>query len=113
MTQPYQLITNSTAVLRRADNATIPDDPANRDRAEYNSWIAAGNTPDPPDPPPEPLPPAPLELEAHPESAMDAATKGYVDTEVAKMAVEITPLTERIEALEARLISVEHREAAP
>jgi hypothetical protein len=51
MTQPYELITNSTSVLRRADNATIPDDPANRDRQEYNSWLADGNVPDPAPPP--------------------------------------------------------------
>ena len=46
----YQLIANSTSVLRRADGATIPDDPANRDRAEYTAWTEAGGVPDPPDP---------------------------------------------------------------
>lgn len=51
MAQPYQLIANSTSVLRRADNATIPDDPANRDRQVYETWIADGNTPDPAPPP--------------------------------------------------------------
>ena len=51
MTQPYQLIANSTSVLRRADNATIPDDPGNRDRQEYEQWLAAGNTPDSAPPP--------------------------------------------------------------
>lgn len=41
----------SESVLRRADNATIPPDPANRDRQEYEAWDAIeGNTPDPPDP---------------------------------------------------------------
>jgi hypothetical protein len=91
MTEPYQLIINSTSVLRREDNATIPDDPANRDRQEYNSWLADGNTPDPPDPPEEPPAPTPVELPAHPEAEMDAATKGYVDTEVAKLRATLLP----------------------
>ena len=47
----YQLIANSTSVTRTADRATIPDDPANRDWQEYQSWLAEGNTPDPPPPP--------------------------------------------------------------
>lgn len=46
----YQFVANSTTVLRRADGAFIPDDPANRDRQEYDAWLAAGGVPDPPDP---------------------------------------------------------------
>ena len=50
----YQLINDpmtcgiSETVLRVADQAYIPNDPANRDRAEYETWVAAGNVPDPP-----------------------------------------------------------------
>ena len=40
----------SATILRRVDNAHIPDDPANRDRQDYDAWVAEGNTPDPPDP---------------------------------------------------------------
>ena len=40
----------SETILRVADQAHIPPDPANRDRAEYEAWLAEGNTPDPPDP---------------------------------------------------------------
>ena len=52
----YQLTTGDT-ILRLADNAFIPPDPANRDYAAYLEWVAAGNTPKP-----APEPPAPVEL---------------------------------------------------
>jgi len=92
----YQLTTNEHTILRVADNAHIPDDPANRDYQEYLAWTEAGGVPDPAPLPPEPPPPAPLELDAPPEGPMDAATKGYVDSEVAAMSA-------RLSALEARL----------
>ncbi len=49
----YQLTTSST-VIRLADNAHIPADPANTDWQAYQRWLAAGNTPQPADPPPAP-----------------------------------------------------------
>jgi hypothetical protein len=52
----YQL-TTTTNILRLADNASIPPDPANTDYATYLSWLEAGNTPDPA---PTPVPPVPL-----------------------------------------------------
>jgi hypothetical protein len=91
----YQQLTDpvtggiATTIRRRADNAHIPDDPANRDRQEYEAWLAEGNTPDPPDPASESPPPAPLELQAHPVNDMDAATKGYVDTQIAQLRGEL------------------------
>jgi hypothetical protein len=39
----------SETILRFADQAYIPPDPANRDRQEYEAWLAQGNMPDPPD----------------------------------------------------------------
>ena len=54
MAAPYQQLLDpmtgkpSTTILRVADQAYIPDDPANRDRQEYLEWLEAGNQPDPP-----------------------------------------------------------------
>jgi hypothetical protein len=53
----YQL-TATDSVIRTADGACIPNDPANRDRAEYDKWLTAGGVPDP-YVPPAPAPPAP------------------------------------------------------
>jgi hypothetical protein len=50
----YQLTTGDT-ILRLADNAFIPQDPANTDYAAYLAWLEAGNTPEPA-PEPEPVP---------------------------------------------------------
>lgn len=46
----YQL-TATAIILRTADSAFIPADPANRDYQAYLAWVAAGNTPDPVLPP--------------------------------------------------------------
>lgn len=51
----YQL-TESDSVIRLADNACIPADPANRDYAHYEVWLADGNVPSPYIPPPQPVP---------------------------------------------------------
>ena len=45
-------LTNTSTVIRLADNASIPADPANTDYAQFMAWVAAGNAPEPADPPP-------------------------------------------------------------
>jgi len=45
----YKLEKFGTCVVRLADNAFIPFDPANTDYQEYLEWIAEGNEPLPAD----------------------------------------------------------------
>lgn len=40
---------SETAIMRIADNAYIPFDPANTDYQAYLKWLAEGNTPLPAD----------------------------------------------------------------
>lgn len=41
----YKLIANSTSIVRLADGAFIPADPANSDYAAYLRWVEEGNEP--------------------------------------------------------------------
>jgi hypothetical protein len=68
--------TISETILRVADNAYIPPDPANRDRQQYEAWLAEGNEPDPPDPLPEPTPPPP-DPNVRLDTGVDAAASTY------------------------------------
>jgi len=42
-------LTKFDSVIRTADGASIPFDPANTDYQEYLKWVEAGNTPLPAD----------------------------------------------------------------
>ena len=62
-------LTQGTSIIRTADGACIPADPANRDYSEYLAWLDEGNTPEPVDPP------APPEI----QSEIVAATQARLD----------------------------------
>lgn len=49
-------LTNSQSVIRDADGACIPSDPANTDYQTYLKWVEDGNTPNPYVEPPPPVP---------------------------------------------------------
>jgi len=59
----YQLTTPDAngPVIRAVDQASIPNDPANRDWQDYQTWLDQGHLPDPYIPPPEPPPPPPTQ----------------------------------------------------
>ena len=52
----YKLTQNSTSITRLFDSASIPNDPANTDYAQYLQWLSEGNTPLPADPVVTPIP---------------------------------------------------------
>ena len=45
----YKLTEENQGVIRLADNAFIPFDPANTDYQEYLKWVAEGGVPEPAD----------------------------------------------------------------
>lgn len=49
----YKLMFGTPGIIRTADNACVPEDPANRDYREFLAWLTAGNTPDPAETPQE------------------------------------------------------------
>ena len=49
-------LTDTDTIVRIEDSAFIPNDPTNRDRADYEAWLADGGVPEPYVPPPAAIP---------------------------------------------------------
>jgi hypothetical protein len=91
MMSEYQL-TATESVIRTADGACIPNDPANRDWQEYQDWLAAGGVPDPYVPPPY-VPPPP-DPNARLDDGVDSAVAAYDANTPAQAAGEVGMSTE-------------------
>ena len=71
-------LTSTTSILRTADNASIPADPANSDYLRYLMWIDEGNTPEP----------VPVPTDAEQEKATQAALTSALNNHLNAVAGE-------------------------
>lgn len=76
-------LTKYAGILRLADNAFIPADPANSDYAAYQRWLAEGNTPEPADPPPPPPPVTSVAMRQARLALLGAGLLGQVSSAIA------------------------------
>jgi hypothetical protein len=98
-------------VIRKSDGANIPPDPANRDYAEYLSWKALGNVPDPyvQPPPPPPVKDANARIDAGVMAALDVAVAvklamreipdNFTEQNVVAAKIQLDALTEAVVAM--------------
>ena len=94
-------------VYRYIDSAFVPDDPANRDRAEYDRYTAEGGVTDPPPPAPEPPAPAP-DANARIDAGAQAAVETYQAAPMPPPSADPTaPVQGGLPEIEARLARLE------
>ena len=104
----YRLATEDQhgPVIRTADGAWIPNDPANMDWVEYQNWLEIeGNEPDPYEPPPEndPVPSADERIDAGVEGAVTA----WNDNPVAVATPKEVSTSPDVQELQARVTRLE------
>lgn len=91
MVNSYSL-TSGDCVLRTVDGALIPDDIDNRDWTAYQTWLNAGNTPDP-------APTAPIPNISKRQMLTWLLSVGKSESDVAASLSSITDATARAQAL--------------
>jgi len=100
----YKLMTHG--VIRLADGASIPNDPANRDYLRFLEWVADGNTPDPQDPPPPPTQDE-IDATAARSYAKLIALRGMTPAQVSSwLDANVTTLADARDALKTLAIAV-------
>jgi len=107
----YQLTATDDAVIRTVDRAWIPNDPGNRNRVEYEQWLADGGVPDPYTPPPPPEPDAGQRANSRLDAGIGAAASAMtaLSTQPRADTLPTDPVTqEQLAALQAQVDILQH-----
>ena len=107
----YQLTATDDAVIRTVDRAWIPNDPGNRNRVEYEQWLADGGVPDPYTPPPPPEPDAGQRANSRLDAGIGAAASAMtaLSTQPRADPLPTDPVTqEQLAALQAQVDILQH-----
>lgn len=104
-------LTDSNTILRVADGARIPADPANIDYAAYIAWLAEGHTPEPADVPVRTAKDEIVALEAshpitHRALRETILAVGKIASQLTGQPLESSPTIARILELEAQIAAL-------